>query len=388
MELSTTELSPAAVASLVAQRLEHNGSQQDHRALVTAAVEELEPGTGHIARAALIDAAIAELAGLGPLQYLVDDPTASDIMVNGANKVFVERDGRIESVDIELDASTIRLLIDRVIGPLGLRIDRSSPGVDARLPGGARLHALLPPIAVDGPYLTIRRPSIKRLSIESFTDDLTVSYLTTAVQNRRTILVTGATGAGKTTLLNALASALSTSERIITIEDAAELSLMHPHVIRLESRPAGADGFGAVTVRDLVRHALRMRPDRFVIGEVRGAEALDMIAALLTGHAGSMATLHANSAADGLLRLETMAMSAGLGLPLAALQRQIAAAIDLIVHVSRVGDRRCITEICEVRQADGLAVLEPVTTHLREELLVAGSSERSHDSSVEPTELT
>jgi pilus assembly protein CpaF len=356
------ELTAPTLASLVAQQVAPGARRADTVAAVSATFDEYEPGVDRQLRSELIAATVAELDGLGPLQHLVDDPTVSDVMVNGAGLVFVERNATMEQVHIDLDSAAIRRIIDRVIGPLGLRIDRASPGVDARLPGGARLHALLPPVAVDGPYVTIRRPTIRRLSINAFADEATVGYLTDAVQARRTILVTGATGAGKTTLLNALASALPTCERIITIEDAAELALLHPHVVRLEARPPGADGLGAVTIRDLVRHALRMRPDRFVIGEVRGPEALDMIQALLTGHAGSMATLHANSAADGLLRLETMAMSAGLGMPLLALQRQIAAAVDTIIHVARVGTDRLITEICEVQRVDGLPVIEPVFT--------------------------
>jgi pilus assembly protein CpaF len=321
------------------------------------------PGLASDVRERLAHEAVAELDGLGPLQWLVDDPTVSDVMVNGPGRVFVERGGAIEAVDIVVDAAAIRRLVDRVIAPLGLRIDRATPAVDARLPGGARLHAILPPIAVDGPYVTIRRHGVRDITIA----DMCVTsaphieqLLLDAVHRRQTILVCGATGAGKTTLLNALGCAIPPHERVITIEDAAELRLQHHHVVRLETRPAGADGVSAMTLRDLLRHALRMRPDRFVLGEVRGPEALDMLQALMTGHRGSLATLHATSCGDALLRLETMALTAGLVMPLAALHRQIISAVDLIVLVERVGAMRQISTVAKVVENNGRPEAVPV----------------------------
>lgn len=316
--------------------------------LVAELLDELAPEVDAAGRRSLATRTMAEITGLGPLQPLLDDPTVTDIMVNGPAGTWVERAGSLERVEPPLDAPTIRRIIDRAIAPLGLRIDRASPAVDARLPGGSRLHAVLPPIAVDGPYVTIRRHVVRVLTVEDMADADAARTLRRAVTDRRTILVCGATGAGKTTLLNALGGAVPPDERVVTIEDAAELALPGPHVVRLEARPPAADGAGGVSVRDLVRQSLRMRPDRFVIGEVRGPEALDMLGALLTGHRGSMATVHATSAADALLRLETLALSAGTGLPLGALHRQLCAALDLVVTVARDGARRRVVELCTV----------------------------------------
>jgi pilus assembly protein CpaF len=299
----------------------------------------------------VLDELVDDVGGLGPLEPLVADPTVTEIMVNGPDQVYVERDGRIERVACIVDAPTIVRLIERVIAPLGLRLDRASPMVDARLPDGARLHAVLPPLAPDGPCLTIRRFRARAVPIDAFgVDPAICSFLDAVVRAGWNIVVSGATSAGKTTCCNALARAIDPRERIVTIEETAELRMDQPHVVRLEARPANAEGAGGVTVRELVRAALRMRPDRLVVGEVRGAEALDMLQACNTGHDGSLSTVHANSAADALARLETLTLFAGVALPLAAIRSQIGAAIDAIVQVAR-GEhgRREIVTVAEVQ---------------------------------------
>src|SRR4051794_38036958 len=281
--------------------------------------------------------------------------------------VWVERGGRLERSSVVLDPSETSRLIERIVAPLGLRVDRSSPVVDARLADGARVHAIVPPLAVDGPCLTIRRFATRPFPLDAFAGGQVVKLLQRLVDHRANIVVSGATGAGKTTLLNTLAGAIDRQERIITIEDAAELRLSAPHVVRLEARPANADGMGAVTIRDLVRAALRMRPDRIVVGEVRGAEALDMVQALNTGHDGSLSTCHANSPADALRRIETMALFGALGLPLAAVREQVRSAVDVVIQVARrPGGGRRITDVSEVvagpgrvhRLADGDRILD------------------------------
>ncbi len=298
----------------------------------------------------VLDELVDHVGGLGPLEPLVADPTVTEIMVNGPDRVYVERDGRIERVACVVDAPTIVRLIERVIAPLGLRIDRASPMVDARLPDGARLHAVLPPLAPDGPCLTIRRFGARAVPIDAFgLDPAVCSFLDAVVRAGWNIVVSGATSAGKTTCCNALARAIDPGERIVTIEETAELRMDQPHVVRLEARPANAEGAGGVTVRELVRAALRMRPDRLIVGEVRGAEALDMLQACNTGHDGSLSTVHANSAGDALARLETLTLFSGVALPLAAIRSQIGAAIDAIVQVAR-GEhgRREIITVTEV----------------------------------------
>ena len=298
--------------------------------------------------AALAEAVAARTLGLGPLEDLLADPTVSEVMVNGGS-VWVERAGRLERLTVRLDAAEVGLLIERVVAPLGLRIDRMSPYVDARLPDGSRVNAVVPPLAVDGPCLTIRRFAARAIPLDAMAPAGVVALLRWAVAARCNIVVSGGTGAGKTTLLNALAAAIDPTERIVTIEDTAELRLPLDHVVRLEARPANAEGQGAVSVRDLVRNALRMRPDRIVVGEARGAEALDMLQAMNTGHDGSLTTCHANGTADALRRIETMTLSAAAGLPLAAVREQVASAVDLVVHVARGADgRRAIAAVDEV----------------------------------------
>lgn len=292
---------------------------------------------------------LAAAEGLGPLEPLLADPAVTDVMVNGPGQVWVERAGVLERVPIELDAPAILHLIERVVGPLGLRVDRAAPLVDARLPDGSRVNAVVPPLAVDGPCLTIRRFGARAIPLQAFCPPAVAMLLTGAVRTRANIVISGGTGAGKTTLLNALAAAIPPDERVITIEDTAELRLGRAHVVRLEARPANAEGVGEVRVRDLVRNALRMRPDRIVVGEARGPEALDMLQAMNTGHEGSLSTCHANSPADALRRLETMALTSDVALTLEAVREQVAAAIDLVVQVARrPGGGRAVVEVAEV----------------------------------------
>jgi pilus assembly protein CpaF len=296
-----------------------------------------------------------ELFGLGPLEALLKDPSVSDILVNRFNHVYVERDGRIEEcAAVFRDDKHLLQIIERIVSSVGRRIDESSPMVDARLQDGSRVNAIIPPLALDGPALSIRRFRTDRLDGSDLVDreSLTkpmLDFLIAAVACRLNIIVCGGTGAGKTTLLNVLSGFISEGERVITIEDAAELMLRQRHVVRLETRPPNIEGKGAVKQRDLVINALRMRPDRIVIGEVRGAEALDMLQAMNTGHDGSLTTVHANSPRDALYRLDTMVAMASLQLPERAVRQQIASAVDLIVQISRLSDgTRRVTAITEI----------------------------------------
>ena len=283
----------------------------------------------------VVAAVLARVQGLGPLEPLLADPAVSEVMLNGGGRVWVERGGALHEVGVEIDEATALRLIERIVAPLGLRVDRSSPMVDARLADGSRVNAVVRPLAVDGPCLTIRRFAARAVPLDAFADPSVVALLRSAVAGRSNVVVSGGTGAGKTTLLNALAAEIPDTDRVVTIEDAAELRLPGSHVVRLEARPANADGLGAVSVRDLVRNALRMRPDRIVVGEVRGAEALDMLQAMNTGHDGSLSTCHANGPDDALRRLETLCLLAGLDLPLAAVREQLVGAVDLVVQVAR-----------------------------------------------------
>jgi pilus assembly protein CpaF len=308
----------------------------------------LAPATADV----VLDQLVYDVGGLGPLEPLLDDPAITEIMVNGADRVFIEREGRVVPVVCEIDAPTIVRLVERVVAPLGLRLDRASPMVDARLADGSRLHAVLPPLAPDGPCLSIRRFRAGAVPLAAFGVETEAgAFFDAMVRAGWNLVVSGATSSGKTTCCNALARAIDPAERIVTIEETAELRLAQPHVVRLEARPANAEGTGAISVRDLVRSALRMRPDRIVVGEVRGGEALDMLQACNTGHDGSLSTVHANSPDDALARLETLALCAGLPLPLSAIRRQLVSAIDAIVQVRRGRDgRRVIVAVAELGQ--------------------------------------
>jgi pilus assembly protein CpaF len=327
-------------------------SRWERRVRVREAVARLLQRDGLILSARDAARLVSDIAdtivGLGPLESLMRDPSVTEVMVNGPERIYVEREGRIERVPLSLEGdAAVRHLIDRVVSPLGLHVDESRPWVDARLPDGSRVHAIIPPLAVTGlvRFGTLD-PSVLRLLDDS-------------VRTRRNILVSGGAGAGKTTLLGVLSGFIPTGERIITIEDAAELRLAQDHVVALETRPPNIEGRGEVSVRDLVRNALRMRPDRIVVGEVRGAEAFDMLQAMNTGHTGSMSTIHANSAGDALHRLEAMVLMAGTGLPIPAVRRQIATAVHLVVHMARDEDgTRCLQEVLRVRglEADELVV--------------------------------
>ncbi len=301
-----------------------------------------------------------ELLGFGPLQPLLDDDRISEVMVNGSKKVYIERDGKILKTNIAFqnDDHVLRI-IERIVAPLGRRIDADSPTVDARLPDGSRVNAVIPPVAIDGPSITIRKFRKEKLTVRQLIEFGTLTaqmaeFLKACVVARLNIVISGGTGSGKTTLLNVLSGYIPEEERIVTIEDAAELQLMQEHVVRLETKPPGVDGRGEVVTRDLVRNALRMRPDRIVVGECRGGEALDMLQAMNTGHDGSLTTVHANSPRDAISRLETLSMMAGMDLPLKVVREQIASAIDLVVQVTRLKDgSRKVTAITEVSGMEG-----------------------------------
>lgn len=323
----------------------------------------------------LLGELIDEVSGLGPLEPLLADPEISEVMLNGPGNAYVERAGRLEPVAIDLDAQAIVRIVERVVAPLGLRLDRASPMVDARLGDGSRLHAMIPPLSIDGPCVTIRRFGAKAIELDAFgVSAAAAEFLRWAVAAGWNLLVAGGTSAGKTTLLNSLSAAIADGERIVTIEETAELRLAQPHVVRLEARPPNAEGAGAVSVRDLVRAALRMRPDRVVVGEVRGGEALDMLQALNTGHDGSLSTIHANGTVDALSRLETLVLLAGVGLPLPAVRTQMGAAIDGVVHVARgrSGARR-VEAIGELRSADGELGVRPLFSRDATDLVARGA---------------
>ncbi len=300
------------------------------------------------------------ILGLGPLEPFLRDPTVSEIMVNDVGSIYIERDGKLEWTGAHFfSEAQLRHMIDKIVSKVGRRIDESSPFVDARLPDGSRVNAIIPPLALNGPALTIRKfaadpyTTSDLVDLGTFTPTL-VEFLEACVKGRMNVLVSGGTGSGKTTTLNVLSSFIPADERIITIEDAAELRLQQPHVVRLESRPSNIEGAGAITIRDLVRNSLRMRPDRIVVGEVRGGEALDMLQAMHTGHDGSISTIHSNSPRDALARLETMMLMAGLELTVRAVREQAASAIDMIIHQARFKDGiRRVTHVSEVLGMEG-----------------------------------
>ncbi|MBA3320831.1 MAG: CpaF family protein [Pyrinomonadaceae bacterium] len=311
-------------------------------------------------RERLVEEVRHELFGLGPLEPLLADSTISDILVNSPYSIYVERRGKIESTDVTFkDSEHLMRVIERIVSTVGRRIDESSPMVDARLPDGSRVNAIIPPLALDGPVLSIRRFGAeplrmhKLIEIGALTKDI-ADMFEMCVRARLNVLISGGTGAGKTTLLNALSAYIPEGERIVTIEDSAELQLQQPHVVRLETRPANIEGRGEVTQRDLVKNALRMRPDRIVIGEVRGGEAIDMLQAMNTGHDGSLTTVHANTPRDAVARLETMIQMTGMRLSDRAMRQQIASALDLVIQAARLSDgTRRITSISEITGMEG-----------------------------------
>jgi pilus assembly protein CpaF len=311
-----------------------------------------------------------EVMGLGPLEPLLADPSVSDILVNGAHQVYIERAGKLESTEVHFnDDAHLLNIIDRIVSKVGRRIDESMPMVDARLQDGSRVNAIIPPLAIDGPVLSIRRFGRDTLTMEDLirfgsVSPAIVELLRAIVLSRLNVMISGGTGSGKTTLLNVMSSYIPERERIITIEDSAELQLRQPHVVRLETRQINVEGRGQITQRDLVRNSLRMRPDRIVVGEVRGAEALDMLQAMNTGHDGSLTTVHANSSRDALSRIETMVAMSGVQFPIAALRSQIASAIDVIVHMERHEDGcRRVTSVQEINgmESDTIVMSEIFT---------------------------
>jgi len=311
-------------------------------------------------RQEMIEELVSEVLGYGPIEEFLRDPTITEIMVNGYRDVYIERDGRISKTDKRFrDDGHLRRIIQKIVGQVGRRVDESSPYVDARLPDGSRVNVILPPLSVRGPALTIRKFAADPYTAEDLIDMKTLTqqardFLEACVRGRLNVLVSGGTGVGKTTTLNVLSSFIPQSERILTIEDAAELKLDHEHIVSLEYRPANIEGKGEVTIRDLVRNALRMRPDRIIVGEIRGGEALDMLQAMNTGHDGSLSTVHCNSPRDGLSRVETMVLMAGVDLPVRAIREQVSRALHLIVHQSRLSDgTRRITHITEIQGMEG-----------------------------------
>jgi pilus assembly protein CpaF len=308
----------------------------------------------------LFNDVVDDLAGYGPIQKLLDDPTVSEVMVNGPRQIYVERKGKLVMSDVVFeDDEHILRMIERIVRPLGRRVDRKAPMVDARLPDGSRVNIIIPPAALDGPTITIRKFGTKRLTVSdlisfgSLTPQI-AEFLEACVVSRLNIVVSGGTGSGKTTLLNVLSGFIPEDERVVTLEDSAELQLAQPHVVRLEARPPDSDGTGGISIRDLVRNSLRMRPERIVVGEIRGGEAIDMLQAMNTGHDGSLTTLHANNPREAVGRIETMALMGGLEIPLKVIREQIAKAVDLIIQQSRLDDgSRKITYVTEVSGMEG-----------------------------------
>jgi pilus assembly protein CpaF len=352
------------------ERAEHGSLRDRVAALVREQAAPLDSDQHEL----LVERVLSSAIGLGPLEELIQDPAVDEVMVNGPGAVWIERHGRVERTDVEF-ASEEELMnvIERILSPLGRRVDEASPLVDARLPDGSRVNCVIPPLSLDGPLLTIRRFRRQGFSLQDLVANQTLgpevaTFLERCVGAQANVVVSGGTGSGKTTLLNVLSGLVSGGERIVTIEDAAELRLRQEHVLRLESRPASLEGEGEVTIRRLVRNALRMRPDRIIVGEVRGAEALDMLQALNSGHDGSMTTVHSNSAADALRRIETLALMADVALPHAAVRQQLASALDLVVHLERNrGGARRVVELAEVvRFAGDVGVTSLLGAHGRE----------------------
>lgn len=354
-----------AYKQYLVQKLQQQGGfdlfdRQMTHLLIEQAIQKSGVSVNGSLKEQLVQEVFAEVFGLGPVQPFLEDPQVTEIMINGANRVYVEKQGLIYKTEVSFaNDEQVMNLIERVVRPLGRRVDADHPAVDARLPDGSRFNAVIPPVAIDGPSVTIRKFSRERLTVEKLIEfgSLTpavAEFLQACVVARLNIVISGGTGSGKTTLLNILSGYIPERERIVTIEDAAELQLHQEHVVRLETKPPDLEGKGEVRIRDLVRNALRMRPDRIVVGECRGGEALDMLQAMNTGHDGSLTTVHANTPRDALSRLETLALMAGMELPLRIVREQIASAVDLIIQVSRLRDgSRKVTQVTEVVGMEG-----------------------------------
>lgn len=359
-------------------------SEDDVRAQITAVVRDLmEEQTAVLnesERKILIEDILNEVLGLGPLESLLADPSVSDILVNNAKNVYVERHGVLEKTRVQFeDNDHLLRIIEKIATGVGRRIDESVPMVDARLPDGSRVNAVIPPLALDGPSLSIRKFSIDPYTVKDLLNFKTMTkamakFMAAAVRSRVNILISGGTGSGKTTLLNVVSSSIPVNERIVTIEDSAELQLQQPHVVRLETRPPNIEGMGAIKQRDLLRNSLRMRPDRIVIGEVRGGEAIDMLQAMNTGHDGSLSTIHANSPRDALTRLEHMVGMGEVHIPPMVIRQQIAAAIDLVVHTERLADgHRVVTSIQEITgMEDSVVNMQEIFSYKRSSVDAAG----------------
>ena len=345
-------------------RMDLDRASAELRTVIAQLIEEQAVPLSQRDREQLREEILHEVHGLGPIEPLMRDPQVSDILVNTARQVYIERNGKLEPTPVIFrDNAHLLQIIDRIVSKVGRRVDEVCPMADARLPDGSRVNAIIPPLALDGPLLSIRRFGRTPLTVDdllrlgSMTPQI-ATVLRAMVRARLNLLISGGTGSGKTTLLNCLSSFIPDNERIITIEDSAELQLQQPHVVRLETRPSNVEGRGEVTQRDLVRNSLRMRPDRIIVGEVRGAESLDMLQAMNTGHDGSISTIHCNSARDSLNRLEMMMQMAGFDLPIRAMRQQISLALDVIVHTARLGDgSRKITGISEVVGMEGDAIM-------------------------------
>jgi pilus assembly protein CpaF len=344
-QLFTTTMDPAALRDRVIEDIREK--------------LDVEAGISRDDRERLVQEISNDILGHGPIERLLADDSVTEIMVNGPFDVWVERQGRLYQTTVRFnDDSHLRRIINKMVAQVGRRIDESSPMVDARLPDGSRVNAVIPPLSLSGPLVTIRKFANKRLDLQEMIrintlSQETVDFLQRCIQAQLNVLISGGTGSGKTTLLNALSQAISDSERIVTIEDAAELALKQAHVLRLEGRPKNIEGQGEIAIRDLVRNSLRMRPDRIIVGEVRGAEALDMLQAMNTGHDGSLTTVHANAPRDALARIETMVLMAGYDLPVRAIRQQVASALDLIIHLERLEDgSRRVTAVTEVQRME------------------------------------
>lgn len=341
-----------------------------------AALENANMIVSRAERMRMLDLLLSDILGFGPIQPLLDRDDITEVMVNGSENTYIEFEGKLTRTDIKfIDDSHVLQVIERIVSPLGRRIDESSPMVDARLPDGSRVNAIIPPLAVDGPSLTIRKfrkepfKSEDLIKFGSFTPEFG-EFITACVVAKLNIIISGGTGSGKTTMLNVLSSAIPVSERIVTIEDAAELQLQQPHVVRLEKRPPNIEGKGEVSIRDLVKNSLRMRPDRIVVGEVRGGETLDMLQAMNTGHDGSLTTVHANTARDTLNRIETLVMMSGIDLPLRAIRQQVSSAVDMIVQIDRMRDGgRRVIQCAEVMGMEGdMIVMQDIFTFHQEDI--------------------